>query len=139
MGITAMVDHNCYLAIIRMHAYVEPLCSSHIRTCTYMYDHSGYTSPSCFPVPSLHTIFDVPGAALERDTSGVPEKCWVFASTNINDCLKYCNRAFPLQKIYVELNDSDGVAGLAAVNVVDPTLAERILQYEISGKFVHMI
>ena len=39
-----------------------------------------------------------------------------------------------MQKIYVELDDSDGVAGSAAVNTVDPTLAERILQYEISGR-----
>ena len=38
-----------------------------------------------------------------------------------------------IQKIYVELDDSDGVAGSAAVNTLDPTHAERILQYEISG------
>ena len=37
------------------------------------------------------------------------------------------------QKIYVELDDSDGVAGSAAINTIDPNLAERILQYEISG------
>lgn len=45
-------------------------------------------------------------------------------------------KCFILQKIYVELDDSDGVAGSAAVNTLDPTLAERILQYEISGKLV---
>ena len=32
------------------------------------------------------------------------------------------------------MDDSDGVAGSAAVNSIEPTLTERILQYELSGR-----
>ena len=41
---------------------------------------------------------------------------------------------FILQKIYVALDDADGVAGVAAVRSTEPTLSEHILEYESTGE-----
>ena len=43
---------------------------------------------------------------------------------------------FQLQKIYVALDESDGVAGVAAMRTSEPSLSEQILQYESTGECV---
>lgn len=40
-----------------------------------------------------------------------------------------------LQKIYVALDEPDGVAGVAAVRTAEPSLTELILQYESTGNY----
>ena len=39
------------------------------------------------------------------------------------------------QQIYDALNDSDGVAGVAAIRASESSLQEQILQYESTGAF----
>ena len=43
---------------------------------------------------------------------------------------------FQLQKIYVVLDEPDGVAGVAAMRTSEPSLSEQILQYESTGECV---
>ena len=43
------------------------------------------------------------------------------------------------QKIYVALDEPDGVAGVAAVRTTEATLNEQILQYESTGDVEYVI
>ena len=43
---------------------------------------------------------------------------------------------FQLQKIYVVLDEPDGVVGVAAMRTSEPSLSEQILQYESTGECV---
>ena len=43
------------------------------------------------------------------------------------------------QQIYDALGDSDGVAGVAAIRVSEPSLHEQILQYESTGNTDNML
>lgn len=46
---------------------------------------------------------------------------------------------FLSQKIYVALDEPDGVAGVAAVRTTEATLNEQILQYESTGNVEYVI
>ena len=43
------------------------------------------------------------------------------------------------QRIYVALDEPDGVAGVAAVRTTEATLNEQILQYESTGNVKYVI
>ena len=57
----------------------------------------------------------------------VQNKFKVVQAEQINICLT------SLQKLYVALDEPDGVAGVAAINQGQPRLEEQILAYESTG------
>ena len=44
-----------------------------------------------------------------------------------------------LQKVYVALDEPDGVAGVAAVRHSEPSLYEEIVEYESTGMHAYVV